>query len=79
METIICVVSTEDLEVIRQVLPQFQTDGVNIQILSKKVDGDPTDGMFEVEFLISQMNHFWGLAKHIGMIRYYNSLKNDRI
>lgn len=79
MQTIKCVISSEDLDIVRQELHKFQTDGVNIQLLSKKPDGDPTYGLFEVEFLISQMNHFWGLAKQVGMTRYYNSLKNDKI
>lgn len=76
MQNIKCVISSDDLDIIRQELHKFQKDGVNIQLLNKKVDGDPTDGMFEVELLVSQMNHFWGLAKHIGMVRYYNTLKN---
>lgn len=79
MEHIKCVISSDDLSIIRQEIHKFQTDGVNIQLLNKKVVSDPTDGLFEVEFLISQMNHFWGLAKQVGIIRYYNSLKNDTI
>lgn len=76
MLTIKCVISVDDLDIIREILPKFQKDGINIQLLNKKPDGDPTEGFFEVEFLIEQMNHLWGLAKQVGMVNYYNKLKD---
>jgi hypothetical protein len=77
MINIKCVISVEDLEIVREELPKFVADGINMILVSKKPDGDPTDGLFEVEFLVEQMNHFWGLAKNVGTIRYYNRLKNS--